>query len=338
LSIVVPIYDEAEILPALFRELERVRQGALREVAPVEVVLVDDGSRDRSWEVIAAQCERTPGYVGVKLSRNFGHQIAQAAGLETARGEVVVSMDADLQDPPDVIPQMLAAHRQGYDVVYATRRSRGGEPWAKRITARLFYYLMDKISGVAMPRNTGDFRLLSRRFLTELAKMRETHRFLRGLVPWLGFPQTQVFYDRGERMAGKTHYPWHKMVLLAFDGITSMSRVPLRLAYGLSLLLFGVFVGYVIYVLFDHFILGGKLVPGWTSLMSAITIFGTIQLLMLGVFGEYLGRIHEQVKQRPLFIVEEIKRSGDLRLSAQPAFTLTLAQPQPADAKVQAAP
>jgi polyisoprenyl-phosphate glycosyltransferase len=318
LSIVIPVYDEAETLPTLFRELERVRDGALREVAPVEIVLVDDGSRDRSWEVIASQCEREPGYVGVKLSRNFGHQIALAAGLETARGEAVVSMDADLQDPPDVIPQMLAAHRQGYDVVYATRASRGREPWSKRVTANLFYYLMDRISGVPLPRNTGDFRLLSRRVLGELAKLRETHRFLRGLVPWLGFPQTQVFYDRGDRLAGQTHYPWHKMMLLAFDGITSMSRVPLRLAYGLSLLLFGIFVGYVIYVLFDHFILGGKLVPGWTSLMSAITIFGTIQLLMLGVFGEYLGRIHEQVKQRPLFIVQEIRRFDAPRASLAP--------------------
>jgi dolichol-phosphate mannosyltransferase len=330
LSIVIPVYNEAEALPDLFRELERVRQGALRDVMPLEIVLVDDGSKDRSWEAIAAQCERNCGYVGVKLSRNFGHQIALAAGLETARGEAVVSMDADLQDPPEVIPELLAAHRQGYDVVYATRASRGRESWSKRITARLFYRLMDKISGVALPRDTGDFRLLSRRVLTELARLSESHRFLRGLVPWLGFPQTQVFYHRAERVAGQTHYPWHKMVLLAFDGITSMSRVPLRLAYGLSLLLFGVCVGYVMFVLFDHFIMGEKLVPGWTSLMSVITMFGTIQLLMLGVFGEYLGRIHEQVKQRPLFIVEELKRSEDPRAACPP-----LTQIGPAGPRVQ---
>jgi hypothetical protein len=218
-------------------------------------------------------------------------------------------MDADLQDPPDVIPRLLEAHQQGYDVVYATRMDRGQESWGKRVTARLFYFLIEKISRVPVPRNTGDFRLLSRRALTELAKLREVHRFLRGLVPWLGFPQTQIFYDRGDRAAGQTHYPWHKMLLLACDGIASMSRAPLRLAYGFSLLLFAVFIGYIVYVLYDHFVLGGRLVPGWTSIMSAITIFGTIQLLLFGVFGEYLGRVYEQVKQRPLYIIEEIRRS-----------------------------
>jgi dolichol-phosphate mannosyltransferase len=276
------------------------------------VVLVNDGSKDKSWQMIAAQCSRTPGYVGVNLSRNFGHQLALAAGLETARGDVVVSLDADLQDPPAVILEMIEAHRQGYDVVYATRRERGTEPFTKRITAHFFYLLIEKLSGVPIPRNTGDFRLLSRRALTELARLRESHRFLRGLVPWIGFPQTQVFYDRADRAAGETHYPFRKMLRLAFDGIASMSTKPLRLAYVLSLLLFAVFVGYIFYVLYDHFIRGGALVPGWTSIMSAITIFGTIQLLLLGVFGEYLGRIYEQAKNRPLFIVQEIKRAdGD---------------------------
>jgi dolichol-phosphate mannosyltransferase len=309
LSIVIPAYNEARVLPVLFQALDRARAGALREAGPMEIILVDDGSKDGSWEVIAAQCERDPAYVGVRLSRNFGHQLALGAGLEAARGEVVVSMDADLQDPPEVIAQMLAAHRQGYDVVYATRANRGTESWSKGITARLFYFVIEKMSGVPIPRNTGDFRLMSRRALTELAKLRESHRFLRGLVPWIGFPQTQVTYDRGDRAAGETHYPWRKMLRLAADGIASMSAVPLRLAYALSLLLFAVFVGYIVYVLFNHFILGGALVPGWTSLMSAITIFGTIQLLLLGVFGEYLGRIYEQVKNRPLYIVQEIKRS-----------------------------
>jgi dolichol-phosphate mannosyltransferase len=318
LSIVIPVYDEAEMLPELFRELNRVRETALVEAEQIEILLVDDGSKDRSWELIAAQCKRDPAYVGVKLSRNFGHQLALAAGLETARGDVVVSMDADLQDPPEVIPEMLAAHRQGYDVVYATRASRGREPWSKRVTAGMFYFLMEKISGVAMPRNTGDFRLLSRRVLTELSKLRESHRLVRGLVPWIGFPQTQVTYDRADRAAGQTHYPWHKMLLLAMDGITSMSRAPLRLAYLGSVLLLAVFVGYVLYVLFDHFALGGKLVPGWTSLMATITIFGTVQLLLLGVFGEYLGRIHEQVKGRPLYIVEEINRAEPAHPLAAP--------------------
>jgi dolichol-phosphate mannosyltransferase len=247
--------------------------------------------------------------VGVKLSRNFGHQLALAAGLQTARGEAVVSLDADLQDPPEVIARLWAAHRQGYDVVYATRAERGKESWFKRVTAKLFYFLIEKLSGTPIHRNTGDFRLLSRRALTELARLRETHLFLRGLVPWIGFPQTQVLYDRKDRVTGETHYPWHKMLLLAFDGITSMSVVPLRLAYALSLILFAIYVGYIAYVILHHALVGGALVPGWTSLLSAITIFGTIQLLLLGVLGEYLGRIYEQVKQRPRFIIEQIRRA-----------------------------
>jgi len=311
LSIVVSVFNESEGLPALFRELDRVRNSTLRECGPLEIVLVDDGSKDSSWAQITTQCDRDPIYVGVKLSRNFGHQLALAAGLESARGEAVVSMDADLQDPPDVIARLWEAYRQGYDVVYATRSRRGAETWGKRVTAKLFYVLIEKLSGVPLPRNTGDFRLLSRRALTELARLREIHRFLRGLVPWIGFPQTQVVYDRGDRVSGETHYPWPKMLLLAFDGITSMSTMPLRLAYVLSLGLFAVFVGYVIYVMVGHFALGHDLVPGWTSLLSAITIFGTIQLLLLGVFGEYLGRIYEQVKQRPLYIIEQVRRSPE---------------------------
>jgi dolichol-phosphate mannosyltransferase len=311
LSIVIPVYNEEAALPALFRELEQACATFLKPYGPVEIVLVNDGSQDQSWPLLAAQCSRQPDWVGVNLSRNFGHQLALAAGLESARGDAVVSMDADLQDPPAVIVDMLTAHRAGYDVVYGTRKDRGQENLTKRITAKVFYVLIEKLSGVAIPRNTGDFRLLSRRALTELARLHESHRFLRGLVPWIGFPQTQVYYDRADRVAGETHYPFRKMLRFAFDGIASMSTKPLRLAYVLSLLLFAVFVSYIFHVLFDHFVRGSELVPGWTSLMSAITIFGTIQLLLFGVFGEYLGRIYEQAKNRPLFIIQEIKRAGD---------------------------
>ncbi|MDB6018218.1 MAG: hypothetical protein JWR19_2707, partial [Pedosphaera sp.] len=259
------------MLPKLFQELDRVRAGALREHGPVEIVLVDDGSTDASWSLISAQCQRDLACIGVKLSRNFGHQLALVAGLETARGDVIVSMDADLQDPPDAIPEMLAAHQQGYDVVYATRAARGKESWSKRVSARFFYFAIEKLSGVPIPRNTGDFRLMSRRALAELTKLRESHRFLRGLVPWIGFPQTQIFYDRGDRAGGQTHYPWHKMLRLAVDGIASMSQAPLRLAYAVSLMLFAVFVGYILYVFIKHLVIGAELVPGWTSIMSAIT-------------------------------------------------------------------
>ncbi len=302
----IPVYNEEKSLPTLVAALTTAVATTLRECGPIEIVLVNDGSTDRSWQLIADACRQTSGWTGLNLSRNFGHQLALAAGLEVARGLVVVSLDADLQDPLEVIPAMVAEHRRGYDVVYATRRSRGEESWLKRITARLFYVLMEKICGVPMLRNTGDFRLISRRALTELARLHETHRFLRGLVPWIGFPQTQVFYDRADRAHGCTHYPFRKMLLLAFDGIASMSAAPLRLAYVLSLLLFSVFIGYVLYAVYEHFVRGSELVHGWTSLMAAITIFGTIQLLQLGIFGEYLGRIYEQTKNRPLFIVQDI--------------------------------
>jgi len=318
LSIVIPVYNEEQVLPALFAELDKIRAELNKIAGPVELVLVNDGSKDKSWELMANYCRQRPDAIAVNLSRNFGHQLSLVAGLETARGDAVVSMDADLQDPPAVIVQMLEAYRQGYDVVYATRRERGTEPFVKRATAHLFYFLIEKLSGVPVPRNTGDFRLLSRRALTELSRLRETHHFLRGLVPWIGFPQTQVFYDRADRVAGETHYPFRKMMRFAFDGIASMSAVPLRLAYVFSLLLFGVFVGYIIYVLYDHFVRGSILVPGWTSIMSAITIFGTIQLLLFGVFGEYLGRIYEQSKNRPLFIIQEIAQAGGVNDSTAP--------------------
>ncbi len=318
LSIVIPVYNEEPVLPVLFGELEKARAGLLQSQGPVEMVFVNDGSSDRSWELMAAHCRSHPDCIGLNLSRNFGHQSALAAGLETARGDVVVTMDADLQDPPAVILEMLEAHRRGYDVVYATRRERGTESILKRLTAHGFYFLIEKLSGMPIPRNTGDFRLLSRRVLTELSRMRETHRFLRGMVPWVGFPQTQVFYDRADRAAGETHYPFRKMLRFAFDGIASMSIMPLRLAYVLSLLLFAVYVGYILYVIYNHFIRGGELVPGWTSIMSAITIFGTIQLLLFGVFGEYLGRIYEQSKNRPLFIIQEIASAGSAPPSGPP--------------------
>lgn len=318
LSIVIPVYNEEQALPALFAELGKIRAELAKSQGPVEIVLVNDGSKDKSWQLIADYCRHHPDSVGVNLSRNFGHQLTLVAGLETARGDAVVSMDADLQDPPEVIVQMLEAHRQGYDVVYATRRERGSEPFTKRFTAHFFYLLIEKLSGVPVPRNTGDFRLLSRRALTELSRLRETHHFLRGLVPWIGFPQTQIFYDRADRVAGETHYPFRKMMRFAFDGIASMSAMPLRLAYVFSLLLFGVFVGYIVYVLYDHFVCGSILVPGWTSIMSAITIFGTIQLLLFGVFGEYLGRIYEQSKNRPLFIVQEIVQADTVTPSNLP--------------------
>lgn len=310
LSLVIPVFNEEQTLPLLFARIDSALAGPLRDLGTIEVVLVDDGSADRSWELIAARCRQDARCTGVRLSRNFGQQAALTAGLEAARGEAVVSLDADLQDPPELIPEMVAMYRKGYDVVYGTRRSRGTEPWLKRVTATGFYTLMERISGVRIARATGDFRLMSRRALTHLASLRETHRFLRGLVPWIGLAQTRVLYDRGDRIAGATHFPLHKMMMLAFDGIASMSVAPLRLAFLMSVLLFAVCVGYIGVTVVKFFVFGVPMVPGWTSLMATVTIFGTIQLLLLGIFGEYIGRIYEQVKQRPIYLVSEVISGG----------------------------
>jgi dolichol-phosphate mannosyltransferase len=312
LSIIIPVYNEEPGLPALFEELDRLKQVNLKEWGELEIILVNDGSTDNSWDLIAMKCETDSDYIGINLSRNFGHQNALMAGIETARGKVAVTLDADLQDPPSLIPEMVKLHLKGYDVVHGTRRNRGRESRIKAITARLFYFLIRSISEVDVISNTGDFRLLSRRVITHLAMLRETHRFIRGLVPWVGFPQTQIVYDRDDRIAGSTHYSFRKMIMLAFDGIASMSVIPLRIAYMLSLILFAIFFAYIMYTLYKYFILGIPLIPGWTSLMSAITIFGTIQMILFGIFGEYIGRIYEQTKERPLYIISEIMRKNPL--------------------------
>lgn len=316
ISIVIPVFNEAKVLRSLFNELDRV-SGSLASVGNnIEVILVNDGSVDDSWDLISERCLSAPNYIGVNLSRNFGHQAALVAGLETATGDVVVSLDADLQDPPELIPKLLEKHLEGFDVVYATRMTRGKESWIKGLTARWFYSTLQNISGVQIHRNTGDFRLMSRKAVGEFVKLQETHRFLRGLAPWIGFRQAQVFYDRADRKAGATHYSMRKMLNLAFDGITSMSKAPLRLAYILCVLLFSIYVAYIVWVGIDHFLLGSTLVPGWTSIMGAITIFGTIQLLSLGIFGEYVGRIYEQSKQRPLYIIADLRRGASSAIAA----------------------
>ena len=309
LSLIIPAFNEESILPVLFKELDRLKKQVFSKWGNLEIILVNDGSNDRSWDLITEKCKMDNDYIGINLSRNFGHQNALSAGIESSRGEVVVTLDADLQDPPSLIPEMITLYSQGYDVVHGTRRKRGREGWLKKITARCFYSIIRKISNVDIVPNTGDFRLLSRRVIKHLAMMKETHRFIRGMIPWIGFPQTKILYDRSDRVAGDTHYSFGKMLMLAFDGLASMSVVPLRLAYMLSMLLFAIFFGYIIYALYRYFVLDIPLVPGWTSLMSAITIFGAIQMLLLGVFGEYLGRIYEQTKSRPLYIIDEITRN-----------------------------
>ena len=301
LTLVLPIYNEEAVIPELDR---RLRAFLSTLEVTWEVVFVDDGSKDRSRELLRAMVRSEPRYRVFSFSRNFGHQAAITAGVDYARGDAVVVMDADLQDPPEVVSEMLSLWKQGYDVVYGVRRARRRESFFKRATAAGFYRLLRSIVGVSIPVDTGDFRLMSRRVVLTLRSLREASRFVRGMVAWIGFKQTAVHYERDGRFAGETHYPMRKMIRFAIDGITSFSSVPLRIATVLGLLAGGVglvVAGWAVYVrLFNK-----AAVPGWATIMIAVTLAGSAQLLIMGIIGEYIGRIYEEVKRRPLYVLEE---------------------------------
>jgi dolichol-phosphate mannosyltransferase len=310
LSIVVPLYNEEGNVELL---LDRITQIAERlpEHPSYEIVLVNDGSTDATLPTIREQMQRRPHVVLVNLSRNFGHQLAATAGLDVAQGEVVVLMDGDLQDPPELIEQFLEKWRQGYDVVYAVRRTRKGESAFKLFTARAFYRIIKRLTNVAIPVDTGDFRLMSRRVVEALKHSRERHRFLRGMVSWAGFNQTGIEYDREERFSGTTKYPLKKMLKFAIDGITSFSDVPLKFASFMGFTVSGAaFIYAVIIILFKAFHFGTpEYARGWASTMVVILFLGGVQLIGIGILGEYLGRIYDEVKGRPLYLISEIERS-----------------------------
>jgi dolichol-phosphate mannosyltransferase len=302
LSLVIPVLNEEAVIGELSR---RVIEFLGQVGVTWEVIFIDDGSTDRSREMLKELCASDPRFKLVALSRNFGHQLAITAGLDYASGEAVVVMDADLQDPPEVVSEMLARYREGFDVVYGVRRKRHDETWFKRATASAFYRLLRAMVGVQIPVDAGDFRLMSRRVVIALRSLRETHRFVRGMVAWIGFRQTAVHYDRAGRHAGVTHYPLRKMLRFAVDAITSFSPVPLRLATYL-----GVFAGLVgvataIWATWAK-LSGAFAVPGWTTVMLAVSLASSAQLLMTGILGEYVGRIYEEVKRRPLYLVVDV--------------------------------
>lgn len=301
LSLVIPVYNEEPVIEELGRRLEAF---LLRVGVSWEVVFIDDGSSDGSVTLLRQLGEREPRFKLVSLSRNFGHQIAITCGLDYARGDAVVIMDADLQDPPEVVSQMLEKYREGYDVVYGVRRRRAGETWFKRVTAAGFYRLLRLLVGVSIPVDAGDFRLMSRRVVAALQALRETNRFVRGMVAWVGFSQTAVYYDRPERFAGETHYPLRKMLRFAVDGITSFSTFPLKLATWLGLCCGAIGVGVAVWAAYVKFFLAG-VVQGWTTIMIAVSLGASAQLIMTGILGEYVGRIYEEVKRRPLYLVKE---------------------------------
>jgi len=296
LSVVAPVYDEQELIGEFHRRLCAALEGV-----PFELVLVDDGSRDETPRLLAELAERDPRVRVVELSRNFGHQTALTAGLDHARGDAVAMIDADLQDPPELIPQMLARWREGIDVVYAVRRRREGETHFKLATARWFYKLFGTLTEVALEPESGDFRLLDRAPLDALLSMRERSRFLRGMTVWIGYTQTAVPYERDPRLAGETKYTLGRMLRFSFDAISSFSHRPLQLATLLGFISAGIaFVAIPVVVALR---LVGSYLPGFGSITIAVLLLGGIQLIAIGLIGEYVGRIYDEVKGRPLYIV-----------------------------------
>lgn len=301
LTVVVPAYNEAAVLETFHGRLSRV----LDELPlDTNVLYVDDGSSDDTWRLIEGLAARDPRAGGLKLSRNFGKEAALTAGLDHVNADAAVVIDADLQDPPELIPSLVEQWRAGFDVVYATRTAREGETGFKRLTAALFYRSMERLSDTRVPRDTGDFRLLSRRALDALKQLRERQRFMKGLFAWIGYRQTAVYYLREPRQAGRTKWNYWRLLQLAIEGITSFSAAPLRVATWVGVLssllsfLYGTWV-------FGKAVLFGDPVHGYPSLMVVILFLGGMQLLALGVIGEYLGRNYAESKQRPLYFIEE---------------------------------
>jgi len=303
LSVVVPCYNEEAVLLMLEARLAAACRDQVGE--DYEIVLVNDGSTDRTWPLICVLAERNPRVLGVDLSRNHGHQLAVTAGLQVCRGDLVMMIDADLQDPPELLGAMIARIEAGADVVYGQRIARHGESTFKRGTASVFYKLLNRLAEQDIPIDTGDFRLMTRRVVDQLNAMPERYRFIRGMVSWIGFEQVALPYERAPRAAGETHYPLRRMIRLAFDAITSFSTVPLRIASHLGMLT-GVagfaMLSWAIWRWFEE----GTIV-GWTSIIAVMLIMGSIQLIILGVFGDYLGRLYIESKGRPLFIVREVR-------------------------------
>ncbi len=309
ISVVAPVYNEAPTLP-LF--CERVINSLEPLGRSFEVVLINDGSRDRSLEVMVEMHERDPRIKVINFSRNFGHQIAITAGIDYARGAAVVVIDSDLQDPPEVIPDMISKWNEGFGIVFAQRAEREGETWFKKATAAFFYRLIRRITNVNIPVDAGDFRLMDRKVVDTLRRMREHHRFMRGLSVWVGFKQTGVEYKRAPRHAGETKYPLSKMIRFALDGITSFSYLPLQLATYFGFLIAAISMLALIAVIILRLASGVGIAAangafyGQASTLVSVLFLGGIQLIFLGIMGEYLGRIYDEVKRRPLYIVADV--------------------------------
>ena len=301
ISVVIPCYDEEKNIDYLFERLIEVLD---KLETTYEIICVNDGSKDETLNSLIKYHQTQPQIKVINLSRNFGKEIALTAGIDHATGEAVIPIDADLQDPPELIEQLVAKWREGYDVVYAMRRSRQGESWLKRFTANAFYQTIGKMSRVSIPPNTGDFRLLDRRVVEAVKKMPERNRFMKGLFTWVGFKQTSVLFDREPRFQGNTTWNYWKLWNFAIDGITSFSFLPLKVWSYIGLCVSCLSFIYASFLVIRTIFLGID-VPGYASLMVAVLFFGGVQLMTLGIIGEYLGRVYEEVKGRPLYFVRE---------------------------------
>jgi polyisoprenyl-phosphate glycosyltransferase len=304
-TLVVPVFNESEVISAFYARACAALE-SLKDF-DYELVFIDDGSRDNSFAQLKAFAGGNPRVRVIKFSRNFGHQIAISAGIDHARGDCVAVIDADLQDPPEVIALMVEQWRQGFDVIYGVRSDRADETLLKLWTASMFYKLLGRLTNIHIPPNVGDFRLMSRRVIDQLKILREKDRFVRGLVSWVGFKQTGVTYQRDARYAGETKYPFRKMLKFSFDGITSFSTIPLKISTWMGSITAILAVLYLISVFIQWQL--GYTVQGWATIMVALLFLGSVQLLCLGVIGEYLGRIFNEVKPRPMYVIEEVLSS-----------------------------
>ncbi|APJ04287.1 glycosyltransferase family 2 protein [Silvanigrella aquatica] len=309
ISVVVPCYNEEEVIKEthsrLAREVEKI---AINFNVNYEIIYVNDGSKDKTLQILQSLKNIHPigsgNVVIISLAKNFGHQTALTAGLNFAKGDAIISIDADLQDPPEVIEEMMKKWKEGMDVVYGVRTSREGETWFKLMTAKLFYIIVRKITKFDIPLNAGDFRLISKRALEVFKSMPERNRFIRGMIPWIGLNQIPIYYERASRFAGTTKYPFSKMLKLALDGIVGFSNSPLKTAYYVGFVIALLSFAYGIFIIF-YSLLKGFPVHGWSSIMVTILFTGGVQLITVGILGEYIGRIYDEVKKRPLYIIDE---------------------------------
>jgi dolichol-phosphate mannosyltransferase len=301
-SVIVPAYNEQEVIVESYNRLTKVMQGM---DGSYELVFINDGSRDNTAQIIAGICEKDKHVRLINFSRNFGHMPAITAGMEHAKGEAIIVIDADLQDPPEVLPQMAAKWREGYDVVYGKRSMRKGETFFKKLTAKWFYRIINALSSVELPMDTGEFRLIDRKVCDAVNKLQEKNRYMRGLVSWVGFKQVAVEYIREERFAGETKYPLKKMIAFAMDAITSFSYKPLKLATSLGFIISFLGFVYTLVVIYQR-LFTDSTVTGWSSTVGIILFTQGIVLVILGMMGEYIGRIYDEIKNRPTYIIREI--------------------------------